>query len=180
MAYSKGTSSASILEKTCIMYIDVVLENLEERFPDTELMAAFTILALRPLSVVSDVPAWGNDMLETLTDQYDKPKGEKEFKISKSKAKINPQETRDEWRRLKQTVLQQLYPRDNMKELLALITKFHKEEFPNMMKLAYYAITHATHTSDCERSFSNQNNITIAQRNRLCPENIDKIMRIQI
>ncbi len=133
------------------------------------------------------IHAWGNDMVETIIHQYGKDKEHKyklksdhEFKISKSRAKINPHETRDEWRGLKQTVLQQLYSRDNMKQLWSLITQFHKEEFPNMIKLAYYAITQSTHTSDCERSFSNQNGIITAQRNRLCPENIDKIMRIQI
>lgn len=176
-----------LLEKTRLHYIDAVIENLQARFPEAELMAAFAVLSMRPLSMVPDVNSWGNDKLEMLISHYGadkehlfKPKDDPRAQSSRSEAKIDADEARDEWRQLKQTVLHELYPRDNMRELWVLINKYHKDQFPNMLKLAYYALTHPTHTSDCERSFSNQNAITTTRRNRLSPENIDKIMRIQI
>ena len=70
------------------------------------------------------------------------------------------------------------YPRDNMGTLWSIIYKFHKDSFPNLLKLAAVALTLPIHTADCERGFSLQNNLKNCQRNRLLPERLDTLMVI--
>ena len=85
--------------------------------------------------------------------------------------------TQDEWVILKQVVVAQRYPRDNIVELWHLIGQFHSEEFPNMIKLGHLALTSPVHTAGCERGFSAQNLILTALRNRLTAENQDMLMK---
>lgn len=49
-----------------------------------------------------------------------------------------------------------------------------------MMTLAMLALTHPIHMCDCERSFSAQNSITTALRNRISGEHCDMLMRVMI
>ena len=88
--------------------------------------------------------------------------------------------TQDEWVILKQVVVAQRYPRDNIVELWRLIGQFHSEEFPNMIKLGHLALTSPVHTAGCERGFSAQNLILTALRNRLTAENQDMLMRVKL
>ena len=60
--------------------------------------------------------------------------------------------------------IQEKYPCDNMGTLWNIIHKFHKDTFPNMLKLAAFALNLPVHTADCERGFSLQNNIKNSQR----------------
>jgi hypothetical protein len=85
-----------------------------------------------------------------------------------------------EWRKLKSVVKAQQYPRASMANLWQLIAEYHREEFPNLMQLAALALTHTVHTADCEWAFSSQNQVTTSLRNRLSPDNCDKLMRIMI
>ena len=43
------------------------------------------------------------------------------------------------------------------------IHKFHKDTFPNMLKLAAFTLNLPVHTADCERGFSLQNNVKNSQ-----------------
>ena len=47
--------------------------------------------------------------------------------------------------------IQEKYPCDNMGTLWNIIHKFHKDTFPNMLKLAAFALNLPVHTADCER-----------------------------
>jgi hypothetical protein len=47
------------------------------------------------------------------------------------------------------------YPVDNMPSLWRTITLFHKDEVPEIIKLAQYTLTLPLHTCSCERVFSN-------------------------
>ena len=117
-------------------------------------MVAFSVLAMWPLSFipVDKLDTWGNDKITTLTKYYGseairnyKPKGSKVAHIYMSEAKINADDTMAEWIKVKGTVLTQEYPRDNMATLWKCIATFHKEQFPNLMKLAALALTSCTH-----------------------------------
>ena len=85
-----------------------------------------------------------------------------------------------EWIQLKEVVLAEHYPRDNMYNLWNLIGQYHGDDFPNMMKLGHLAISSPVHTADCERGFSAQNRILTPLRNRLTPENQDLLIRVML
>jgi hypothetical protein len=85
-----------------------------------------------------------------------------------------------EWQLLKRLVLTMQYPRDNMLHLWQLIASNHRQEFPNLMQLAYIALTLPLHTSDCERTFSVQNNVVTKLRSRLSPSICDRLVRVKL
>ena len=81
---------------------------------------------------------------------------------------------------VKETVLAEHYPRHSMSSLWQLISKYHKADFPNLIKLAQLALTSAVHTAGCERGFSAQNAILTKGRNRLLVENQHKLMSVKM
>jgi hypothetical protein len=69
------------------------------------------------------------------------------------------------------------YPVNNMPSLWKTITLFHKDEVPEIIKLAQYALTLPLYTCSCERVFSNQNLIVTRLRFRLNPKISDKTFK---
>jgi hypothetical protein len=69
------------------------------------------------------------------------------------------------------------YPVDDMPSLWKTITLFHKDEVPEIIKLAQYALTLPLHTCCCERVFSNQNLKVTRLRSRLNPKISDRLFR---
>lgn len=67
-----------------------------------------------------------------------------------------------------------------MAVLWELISRHHREEFPNLLLLASLALTHPIHTADCERAFSVQNRLTTAVRNRMSSECCEEHMKVAI
>lgn len=93
---------------------------------------------------------------------------------------INSDETKAEWSYLKNVVLAEKYPRNKLSSLWQLINTYHKEDFPNLIKLASLAITSAVHTAGCERGFSVQNKILNKSRNRLTITTQDQLMGVKL
>ncbi|KAK7505926.1 hypothetical protein BaRGS_00002648 [Batillaria attramentaria] len=156
-------------------FIDNLVRNIKTRFPDSELMSAFGCLGMRPISFLSgeDLTNWGTSDLEKLLDHFGEERkvtwtdSEGVEQAKKSAPVVDKEATRREWKDLKETVNAQHYPRDNFAKLWQLISRFHKESFPNLSKLAQIALVLPVHTADVERGFSNQNIILTAKRNRL-------------
>jgi hypothetical protein len=71
------------------------------------------------------------------------------------------------------------YPVDNMPSLWKTINLFHKDEVPEIIKLAQYALTLPLHTCCCARVFSNQNLIVTRLRSRLDPKISDTLLRVR-
>ena len=70
------------------------------------------------------------------------------------------------------------YPVDDMPSFWKTITLFHKDEVPEIIKWAHYALTLPLHTCSCERVFSiNQNLIVIRLRSRLNPKISDRLFK---
>ena len=69
------------------------------------------------------------------------------------------------------------YPINSIQELWEFLTKHHKEELPDLIKLSQIALTLPLHTASCERVFSQQNLILTKQRSRLAPATNDKLLR---
>ncbi len=85
-----------------------------------------------------------------------------------------------EWPIAKQVVLAQHYLRQSTTQLWQFITYHNRDMFPNLTKLAAFALAHPVHTSDGERSFSVPNQVTIALRNHLDSEHCEHVMRLKI
>lgn len=96
--------------------------------------------------------------------------------VSKTAAVIDPDQTADEWLKIKPLVVKAEYPRDRMVPLWNLIHKYHKDEFPNLITLASLTLTAPIHTADCKQGFSLQNSLKTSVRNRLGSETVDDLM----
>ena len=158
---------ATLLKKI----VNKVLENIDDRFPQLDILSAFGILGIRPISFLrnDELCNWGKDKLNILISQYGRSKsheykcrGDEQRKTSITvEPFINPDNTRAEWDCCKRTVIAEMFPRDSMVTLWKLICQYHRDRFPNLIRLAALALTCPTNTADCERSFSVQNYITV-------------------
>ena len=157
------------------------------RFPDTDLLSAFGVLSMRPIGLLSseEMESWGNEQLEVILGHFGEPKThtwteDQEKRTKTSPPVVDSSATRKEWTELKSVVKVQMYPRDSIVTLWRLIAQFHKEMFPNMLKLACMALICPVNTAGCERGFSVQNQILSPQRNRLTPETQEMLLRVKI
>ena len=116
--------------------MDNLIENIENRFLESDLLYAFSVLSMRTLSFLSaeEQDNYGNEEIDVLCKHYGEPKtqewtadGAPEENVSS--AKINPEKTRREWAEVKQTVLAMKYPKDKMKDLWTLIVGNHRINF---------------------------------------------------
>ena len=114
------------------------------RFPETELISSFGILSMRPISFLSgaQLETWGCEQLDFIIHHFGKEavsswKDEDGTAASNiSCPLVDAQATREEWQAVKETVMAQLYPRDNTHTLWKLISQYHGDSFPNLIKLA--------------------------------------------
>ena len=67
-----------------------------------------------------------------------------------------------------------------MQGLWELLTKHHKEKFPDLIKLSQITLTLPLHTASCERVFFQQNLILTKQRSSLCPATSDKLLMARL
>ena len=172
------------IETIKVKFIDQILQKLDERFPDDDsnVIYAFSILAMKPLSFVSkaDLGTWGNEKLEVLLKQYGERKVSKPLAdepVQTCEPLINVDKAREEWAKVKNLVLQEGYQRDKMSVLWG---QHYKQDYPNLIKLIALVVTALIHTADCERGFSAQNATRTAARNRLSAERVDDIMTIKL
>ncbi|XP_048236880.1 zinc finger protein 862-like [Haliotis rufescens] len=179
--------SSFSFEKTRVDFIKGLIDNINKRFPDKQLMTSMCVFGMRPVTFLSEeeLSEWGNESLDVLLDHFavDKSHTFKDVsgqKTSVSPAIINREESKKEWTKLKQVVRVQGYPRHSTSALWGLVQQYHSADFPNMLKLASLVLTHPVHTSDCERAFSAQNLVTTPLRNRLSAEHCDRLMRVMI
>ncbi len=117
-------------------FIDRMVTNIKTRFPDTDILTAFGVLSLRPISYLSqeELKTSGNDQIQSLVEHYGQEKTHSwvedgEEKSTTSKAIIDPGDTIKEWEILKEVVLAQMYPRDKTASLWELIPTYHKADF---------------------------------------------------
>ncbi|XP_062594213.1 uncharacterized protein LOC134255715, partial [Saccostrea cucullata] len=170
-------------------FIDAVIGNIKQRFPETDFLCYFSFLALRPVTFLDDdgLADWGNSEIKSLAEFYGTEQShsfkDPETNLQKtviSEPLIDKEETMTEWLTLKKIVKAQQYPRPSMASLWSLICQYHSEQFPNLRRLAAIALGHPIHTADCERSFSSQNLVTTKLRCRLSGEHIDELMRVML
>ncbi|XP_060606407.1 zinc finger protein 862-like [Ruditapes philippinarum] len=158
-------------------FIQKIIAQLNVRFPqeDTSVISALAVLGLRGISFVQNIPDHGKNEINKLCDFYGSSNNDTD-----SEPYIDSNQLRIEWEILKPLVIQQRYPTDNIYNLWKLIFMYHKEMFPNLLKLAELALIAPLQTADCERGFSTQNDIKSSDRNRLSSNRLNKLMRISL
>jgi hypothetical protein len=181
LSFGPGLKAASNeIAEVRSTFCDNMRKNIEDRFPkDTEDVAsAFSVLCMRPLTFLSAEQRadYGVKELSILTNFYGQ-RAEKGGKVSEPL--IQKEECMEEWSMAKETVLQNMYPRDSTKNLYKLLSDFHKDTFPNLLVLANLALIMPYQTADCERGFSFQNGIKTARRNRLQQDSLNSLMTIK-
>ena len=168
-------------------FINSLTSNIKSRFPDNDLLANFSVLALRPISFLSpqELDDFGTKEIQSLCDTYGsqqtvvwKEGGLEHQKTSQSL--IDSEKTLVEWKLLKKVVLAEQYSRDSLVNLWQSVVKYHRNQFPNLTTLARLAITCAVHTAGCERGFSVQNRILTTFRNRLSVDTQQQLMQVKL
>ena len=105
------------------------------------------------------------------------PTQSKLIKIQTSQPLLSRLRVSQQWQYANTIVKEARYPVNSMQGLWELLTKHHKEELPDLIKLSQIALTLPIHTASCERVFSKQNLILTKQRSRLAPATSDKLLR---
>ncbi|XP_062573421.1 zinc finger protein 862-like [Saccostrea cucullata] len=157
-------------------FINSLVSNIRKRFPQKSLMDAFYVLSMRAINF-SDVETYGIEEINELLDYYGTSKC---HKSAISQPVLCAEKVRNQWMLAKQIVKSARYPTDQMQELWELLTKHHKEELNELIKLAQIALTLPLHTASCERVFSQQNIILTKQRNSLAPKISDRLLRVRL
>ena len=148
------------------LFCETLDSEVDKRFPkdSTDVVFAMRALGMRNLSFLSTAERaeYGNKEIEILTDFYGR---DRNIDGEVHPAIVDQVETKAEWNLLKNVVLQEKYPRDQMFILWGLIIQFHGQTFHNLTKLAMIAMITPLQTADCERGFSAQNNLHTPARN---------------
>ncbi|XP_061191044.1 zinc finger protein 862-like [Saccostrea echinata] len=146
------------------------------QFPQKSLMDAFYVLSMRTINF-SDTETYGVEEVNELLDYYGTSKS---HKSAISQPVLCAEKVRNQWMLAKQIVKSARYPTDRMQDLWELLTKHHKEDLDELIKLAQIALTLPLHTASCERVFSQQNIILTKQRNSLAPKISDRLLRVRL
>ena len=116
---------------------------------------------MRPISFFSDedVIGWGNEKLEQLLQHYGElqthtwredsdPKDHRRTKTSDPV--VDAEAARQEWGKAKITILFQDYPRGFIGTLWTMMVEHHRDKFPNLIKLAAFAVSCPMQIADCD------------------------------
>ena len=146
-------------------FLDKLIDNLNARFQDTEIMKAFDVL-FDTTSYTSDSDTVQSSQLESLIklcEQFaiDKSKANKELKDLEHYAKSAPET-----------------------DFLTCLRPLHNNAwtamFPELAKLARIYKVLPPHTADCERDFSNMKLVKTDIRNRMSEVTLDSLMRTSL
>lgn len=154
---------------------------ISSRFPvESQNMAdAFEVLGLRNLSqlTVSEAESYGTEKIHQLSNHFG---SEKNIKGVKSPPIIDSVSIVPEWNLAKVVIKRELYPRSNMQGLWKIMHEYHKDTFPNLLRLASIALVMPYQTADCERGFSAQNQTKNKLRNKLEEKTLLRLMMIKL
>ena len=169
-------------------FLQQLIDNINSRFSQKDIVAAFAVLAMRPVSFMTkeELTEYGNEEIEMLINHYGVTKthtwkeGKHQHEGVSCPPIIDSDKTREEWQQAKECVYAQKYTRISVSQLWHQIKLYHPNQFPNLEKLAQLAVVCPIHSAGCERGFSLQNQIITPLRNRLDPDTMDKLMRVKI
>ena len=156
-------------------FLCCLIKNIQNRFDDKSVMAAFDVLnpvklpKLPANPTVEELTAfvqYGNSDVESLAKQFD--------------GAIDVQECLEEWASFRQ------YLNDNCRQLkhseivndLCSPTSLAASVYPSISKLGKICRVIPIHTADVERTFSQLKLVKTSIRNRMCEKTLDSLLRI--
>ena len=154
-------------------YIDDLVTQLENRFPDSLELEAFSLLDPSKLpEKATEVTEYGNDKVAVLGAKY---------AVSDS-ADFKLDDLKSEWETFKHLLA------DSFKEMsmqavlkeLAVPESTLATMYPCLSKLASIALVLPISTAECERSFSAMKRVKTELRNRIVTKTLDHLLRISI
>ena len=150
--------------------VDAPLEHMEARFPLTDLLFRFSLLAMRPIRFLSEaeLAELGKQEIQTQCSHYGQDQtatwgADGKDHQSASPAGIDAEQALKEWDILKKVVACRTLPQRFHLEIVEPHCAVSQERFPNLVTLAQLGLTSALHTAGCERGFSVQNRILTSQ-----------------
>ena len=149
-------------------YVDTVVSNLEDRFPDTKLLSAFSVFDPQqvPQENKAEFGTYGNEHIDTLSDNF-------QLTIDKETLEI-------EWLSFKEMLKNQVAELSTTEVMHSLIKPSVSIIYPQLAKLANIGLIIPVSTATCERGFSAMKRIKTNLRNRLIAKTLDCLMRISI
>ena len=154
-------------------YIQAIVTQLQNRFPDVDYLDAFSIFDPQKLLSASpsdgdELTVYGQEKLEHLKNAYG--------------GGGNPDiDCAGEWESLKRLFANNFSDRSmrQMTSLLSTDTSL-QDMYPNLSKLASIAALVPVSTAECERSFSTMNRVKTKLRNRMRTSTLDSLIRISM
>ncbi|KAJ8043866.1 hypothetical protein HOLleu_11156 [Holothuria leucospilota] len=152
-------------------FITAVIYNIEERFPQTDLMDCFKIFdcdieradATLPQSLrETEEGNYGEAELEVILDHYENGLG-----LSREEATV-------EWHSLRANMVQHPGRYGKLPDALNLVSK--SQAYPNLSKVAAAALIIPASTADCERGFSKLKIIKTRLRSRMSHKTLNSLM----
>ena len=168
--------NASFDFKTAIYdkYIDTLIQHIRNRFPDIDLLTAFSIFDGKawPIEDSTSLQSFGEQSLHKLSSHYtsvvDDKKLSSEWNIFKNMA-ISEASPLDVHTMGAKCVMETIVANERLSEL-----------FPNIAKIALAALLIPASTADCERGFSTLKRIKTSLRNRLNNATSSELLFISI
>ncbi|XP_052225064.1 uncharacterized protein C17orf113-like [Dreissena polymorpha] len=150
--------------KTFSNYIEMVVENIQDRFQDSQVLNAINALVPKNISGSKSVAMFGNDDVKILVKQF-------------KKHLLSSTECLNEYRQYKNLVSGS-YKTETLEAITrTIITKYH-DEFPNMTILLKCCTVIPMNSVKCERGFSTQNRIMTRLQTRMNNKTLDDLMTI--
>ncbi|KAI4815993.1 hypothetical protein KUCAC02_006114 [Chaenocephalus aceratus] len=149
-------------------FLDTLIQNIEDRFPDIGLFSAFRIFD--PRCLPWDNMQFGRDELRTILDHLC-PVGREPI--------VDTDTCSTEWSPFKELVHAN-YSNNSFQELVKIMAAQHAGFLPETTKLLAAISVIPMSTVPCGRGFSIQNRIKTKGRARIKAEHIDVLMRICI
>ena len=149
-------------------YVDAVVSNLEDRFPDTKLLSAFSVFDPQqvPQENEAEFGTYGNEHIDTLSDNF-------QLTIDKETLEI-------EWLSFKEMFKNQVAELSTTEVMHSLIKPSVSTIYPQLANLANIGLIITVSTATCEHGFSAMKRIKTNLRNRLIAKTLDCLMRISI
>ncbi|XP_078581210.1 zinc finger protein 862-like [Branchiostoma floridae x Branchiostoma japonicum] len=141
-------------------FLDNIMSNLKERFPDTVLLSAFNIF--NPEEAEYD----HQDRLELLCEHY--------------AGEVEDLEEIESEHDVFADVLRAHYSGLTTTQVLRKVMKVHGDTMPNLAKLAAAASVIPVSTADCERGFSTMKRVKTPLRNRMNESTLNNLLMISV
>lgn len=152
----------SIREK----YIDQLINNLTQRFADSELLGALiTLFHPNKAASSTDLEEYGNSATKAIAAHFS--------------TTVDSERLQLEWMRFKHILVSQFSETSAHDVMEAMSSDSSLSSlYPYLSKIASISLTLPVSTADCERGFSTMNRIKTDQRNRLITTTLDRLIRL--